>query len=128
MPVVRGAGLYERRVSGDIPVVAGAQAELHRWRIGARGADRAEGVGDGGTIGTEGIAGVRDRLPEARARWIVVEQNGRVRLPALVPGRRTLECQPCHDPGYQGGLNPLDEEVLTVGIEENIADDTRVEE
>ena len=102
MPVVGCRDLNERGVSaGDRPVIAGAQAELNRRRIGARGVDRAERVGDRRAIGAEGVAGIRDRLAEVRAVWNVVKQYWRVRLPALVPGRRTLQRQPGHDPGQQ---------------------------
>src|ERR1700728_2068031 len=38
--------LSKGSVGAHIPIVAGAHAELHRRRIGARGADRTERVGD----------------------------------------------------------------------------------
>src|SRR6185437_13734631 len=99
MTTVSGAGLYERRVAGDIPVVARAQAELHGWGIGARGVDRTERVGDHYATGAELVACVRDLLAKGRAGGIVVEQYRRIRLPAVVPGCRTLHREAGHDPG-----------------------------
>src|SRR5690242_11418036 len=99
MAVVSGACLYEGQVSGDLPLVAGAKAELYRRCIGARGADRAERVDDRRATGPEGgSAGECDLLAEVGACRIVVEQNGRIRLSALVPGCRTLQRQPGDDP------------------------------
>src|SRR5882757_7340383 len=128
MAAVGDAYLYVRVVTGEGPLVAGAQAELNRRRIGARGTGRAEGIGDRRAIGAEGVASLLDWLAEIRALGIVVEQNWRIRLPALVPGCRTLQCQPSHDPASQRRLETLDEEVLAVGVEENVADHTRIEE
>src|ERR1700686_3342186 len=125
MAAVRGGDLNERRVSGDGPLVAAAQAELDRRRIRARGADRADRVGDRRATETEGIAGIRDLLAEVRARWIVVEQNRRIRLPALVPGRRTLQRQLAGDPAHQRRLDSLDDEILAVGVIENVSRHTR---
>src|SRR3984893_18580601 len=114
MPAVGRADLNEGGVFADAPVIAGAQTELNRRRIGARSPGRAERVGVCRAIEAEGVAGKRDLLAEVRASWIVVEQNRRIRLPALVPGCRSLERQPCHDPGHQRRLDTLDEEVLAV--------------
>src|ERR1700676_1383694 len=98
MAAVRGGDLNERRVSGDGPLVAAAQAELNRRRIGARRADRSERIGDLVAIEDEAIAAKRDLLAEVRARRIIVEQNRRIRLPALVPGCRALQRQFIGDP------------------------------
>src|ERR1700721_3995742 len=128
MAAVGRAELDEGGVLADAPVIAGTQTELNRRRIGARGADRAERVGDRRAIAAEAVAGIRNRLAEARASPIVVEQNRGIRLPALVPGCRSLQRQPIHDPGHQRALHTLDEELLPVGVEENVADHTGVEE
>src|SRR5713226_7628472 len=93
MAAVGGVELNERGVSGDSPLVAGAQAELNRRRIGARGTDRTERGGDRRTIGAGGVQG-----------------------------------QPTDYPGQQRRLDTLDEEVLAVGVVENVADQTGVEE
>src|ERR1700688_3446412 len=127
MAAVRGGDLNERRVSGDAPLVAAAQAELNRRRIGARRADRSEWIGDRIAIEDEAIAAKSDLLAEVRARWIVVEQNRRIRLPALVPGCRTLERQLAGDPAHQRRLDTLDDEILAVGVIENVSRHTRVE-
>src|SRR6266853_2374101 len=128
MAAVGGVELNERGVSGDGPLVAGAQAELNRRRIGARGTDRTERVGDRRAIGTGAVAVLRDRLAEVRTLGIVVDQRRRVRLPAVVPRCRTLQRQPVDHPGHQRRLDTLDEEVLAVGIVEYVAAQTWVEE
>src|SRR5579859_1975150 len=128
MAVVRGGELDERRVVAEAPLVAGAQTELDRRRIRARRAYRTEWVDDRRAVAAEGVAGVRDLLAEVRARRVVVEQDRRIRLSALVPGCRSLQRQLVRDPAQQRGLDTLDEEVLAVAIEENVADHARVEE
>ena len=75
-----------------------------------------------------GAAHLRDRLAVVRARGVVVDQRGRVLLPALVPGPRVLQRQAAHHSGHQRGLDALDEEILTVGVVEEIADHPGVEE
>src|ERR1700719_4223189 len=124
MPAVDGAQLNERRVAVDSPLVAGAQAELNGRRIGAGRADRAVRVGDRKAIFARAVADFRDWLPEVTALRIVVDQLRRIRLSALVPGSCRLHRQPVDDPGYQRRLDTLDEEILTVGVVENVADHT----
>src|SRR5882672_5622395 len=129
MAAVRGAELNVRYVPGDAPLVAGAQAELNRRRIGARGADRAVGVRDRRAVRTAAVADLRDRLAEVRfAGWIRVDQRRRIRLPALVPGCRPLQGESGHHAGHERSLNTLDEEVLAVSVEEDVAGHARVEE
>src|SRR5258708_5162042 len=135
MAAVWGVELDEGLVAHEGPVITGMKAELYGRRIGGRAADGAVRVGDrraaGDHAGGDG-AGVRDRLAEIAAgdvvRGIVVDQHRRIGLLALVPGRRTPQRQPARDPGHQGGLYTPDAKVLTVGVVENIADHTRIEE
>src|ERR1700722_16943836 len=135
MAAVCGVDLHEGRVAHEGPFIARMKAELYGRRIGGRAADRAVRVGDrraaGDHAGGNG-AGLRDGLAEIAAgdvvRGIVVEQRGRIRLLALVPGRSTPQRQSARDPGHQGGLDAPDAKVLTVGVVENIADHTRIEE
>src|SRR5665213_780671 len=127
MAGVAGADLKVRTVFADVPIVAGAQTELNRRRIGARGADRAVRVGDRRATAARGIAGLSDRLAEARAGE-VADQRRRIRLPALIPGGRTLQRQFVGDAGHQRGLDTLDQEILTVGVVENVADQAGIEE
>src|SRR5882762_4065470 len=128
MAAVRGAELNVRCVPGDAPLVAGAQAELNRRRIGARGADRAVGVRDRRAVRAAGVADLRDRLAEVHAGRILVDQRRRIRLPALVPGCRPLQGESGHHAGHERSLNTLDEEVLAVSVEEDVAGHARVEE
>src|SRR5262245_43917451 len=121
MAAVDSARLYEGHVSVDgSPVVAGTQAELNRRRIRARGVDRPEQVGHGRASATGAV--LRNRLAVVGARGIVDEQGRRVRLPAAIPGCRPLQRQPGDEPGNERSLNTLDEEVLTIGVVENVAD------
>src|SRR6185437_6962536 len=109
------------------PVIARTQAELHGRRVGAGGADRPEGVRY--RDASAGAADLRDRLTEIRrVRGVVVDQGRGVGLAALVPVSRALHGEPGHDAGHEGGLDALDEEVLTVGVVEDIADHAGIEE
>src|SRR2546421_6366967 len=122
------ADLNERGVSGDVPVVTSTQAELQRRCISARGTKRAIRVEDR-RADQERCARLRDRLAEIRSTRIIVDQYRRIRLPPLVvPGSRPLQGEPGQDAGDQRCLDTLNEKVLPVGVEEDVAGHTGVEE
>src|SRR5260370_42067268 len=108
MAAVGGVELNERGVSGDGPLVAGAQAELNRRGIGARGTDRTERVGDRRAIGTGAVAVLRDRLADDRTMGIVGDQRRRVRLPAVVASCPTLQPKPVNHAGSRLRPDTLD--------------------
>src|SRR5277367_2543478 len=118
MAAVVGAHLHERRVAVETPLVAGVQAKLYWRRIGARGADGSVRVGNGRATRDRGRgsavhdATLRDRLPEVAAgdvvSGIVVDQQGRIRLLAVVPGCRTSQRQSVDHTGLHRGLETPD--------------------
>src|SRR5450755_4361340 len=128
MAAMRSAELHKRAVARDGPLVPGAHAELNRRRIGTGGTDRAERTGDLRATGTGSAADLRNRLAVVRAGGVVVGQHWLIRLHALVPGDGTLQCQPADDPADQRGLDTPDPKVLAIGVKENVAGHTGVEE
>src|SRR4029077_7792307 len=120
--------LNEGDVAGDVPVVSSTQAELQRWCVGARGTKSAIRVDDR-RADLERRAGLGDRLAKIRRNRIVVDQYRRIRLsPPVIPGCRPLQGEPGQDAGHERGLDTLDEEVLAVGVEEDIAGHAGVKE
>jgi len=127
---VRGTELHERRVSTEIPIIAGPGTPLDRRRIGAGRADRAEWVGNGSGRG-RGIrlaAFLRNWLADVRTRRVVIDQGRRIGLHALVPRDRALQCQAARRAPDQRGLDAANAEVLSVGVVEQIADHAGIEE
>src|SRR5215472_4889291 len=104
------------------------QAELNRWRVRRRIALLAEGVEDLDAAEARELAGVGDLRSEVRACWVVIDQHWVIRLLAVVPRGGTLQGETGYDTGDQRGLGTPDEEVLAVGVEEDVADHARVEE
>src|SRR5207237_10247004 len=132
---VTGVGRSElnvRRVPADAPVVPRAEAELNGRRIGARAADRAVGVAaalaERYAVRPARVAHLRDRVAKVTAGRIQVDQRRGVLLLALIPGGRPLERQSRHHAGYERSLHALDDEVLAVGVEEDVAGHLGVEE
>src|SRR5438876_3775481 len=129
---MRRAKLTVRRYTTDAPVVPRAEAELNGRRIGARAADRAVGVAaalaERYAVRPARVAHLRDRLAEVPAGRIQVDQRRGVLLLALIPGGRPLERQSRHYAGHERSLHALDDEVLAVGVEEDVAGHFGVEE
>src|SRR5207253_5011397 len=132
MSAVGRAELNVRRVPADAPVVPRAEAELKRRCIGARAADRAVGVAaalaERYAVRPARVAHLRDRVAKVTAGRIQVDQPRGVLLLALVPGGRPLQRQSGHYAAHERSLHALDDEVLAVGVEEDVAGHLGVEE
>src|SRR6266478_3466655 len=128
MPRVRGAYLREGVVVPKRPFVAGPQAELQRRRVRRGRSDRAERIRDGGTAAAGGVALLRDGMTEIGAKWVVVDQRRRIRLSSLIPGGRPLYGESTDHAGDDRGFDAFDQEVLPVCIEEQVAQQTGIEE
>src|ERR1700726_3972618 len=128
MPRVRGAELCKGIVVLERPLVAGAHAELQRWRICRGRSNRAERIRDGRTAAAGGVAILRNGMTEIVTERIVVDQRRRIRLSSLIPGGGPLNGE---SPGHAGdhrGFDALDQEVLPVFIEEQVAQQAGMEE
>ena len=128
MPRVRRPGLCEGVVVRKRPFVTGPQAELHRRRIRGGRSDRAERIRDARTVGAGGVALLRDGMTEIGTLRVVVDQRRRIRLSSLIPGGGPLNGESTDHTGDHRGLDALDQEVLPVCVEEQVAEQAGIEE
>src|SRR6202044_3904032 len=110
------------------PFVTGPQAELDWRRIRRGRSDRTERIHDGRAIAAGGVALLRDGFTEIGTRRVVVDQRRRIRLPGLIPRGGRLNGESTGYADDHRGFEALDQEILSIGIEEQVAQQTGIEE